>query len=224
MKLTRLVILVIALIGSAAVVRADGLPVDPKMDVSDPTCTTESCPNPVGPNQGFQFTVVPNSPGSTVGGGVFMATNNSAIGDFNGQWNSLLFTFATSDISISCTSGAGGNAPFLSPCTQSTEADGTITDLFYTNSCIEGPCPSGITPNDIFTISLNDLGVTTGSWPVGLTFTAYPNQLPGHEVTPSGGFVTLTAMPEPATLTLLGIGIGALLAKQRFRGCAIPRG
>jgi hypothetical protein len=220
MKLTRLAIIVIVLIGSAGVARADGLPVDPKMDVSDPTCTTDSCPNPVGPNQGFQFTVVPNSPGSTVGGGVFMATNNSGI-----QWTSLLFTFPTADISISCTSGAGGNAPFQSPCTQSFEADGTITDLFYTNTCFEeGPCPSGITPNDIFTISLNDLGLTTGSWPVGLTFTAYANMTAGNETPPSGGFVTLTAMPEPATLTLLAIGVGALLAKQRFRGCAVPRG
>src|SRR5258708_9832453 len=77
MNLTRLALVVIVLIGSAAVARADGLPVDPKMDVSDPTCTTSSCPNPVGPNQGFQFTVVPNSPGSTDCGGGFMATHES---------------------------------------------------------------------------------------------------------------------------------------------------
>lgn len=113
MNLTRLALVVIVLIGSAAVARADGLPVDPKMDVSDPTCTTSSCPNPVGPNQGFQFTVVPNSPGSTVGGGVFMATNESATEGFNGQWNSLLFTFPTADISISCTSGAGATPHFF---------------------------------------------------------------------------------------------------------------
>lgn len=205
----RFILLAILLMGSAALAHANGLPVDPQMDVSDPTCSTgTTCPSPVGPGQGFTFTA------NAVGGGIFMGTNQS--GSTN-TWNSLLITFMppTGGVGlITCTSGAAGAAPFFSPCSQSTEQNGTV-DLFYNNFC-EGACPSGITPNDIFTITLNNVGSLTGSWPAGLTFLGYANTNPGQETQPINGFVTLTSMPEPGTLTLLGVGLGALVARRRF--------
>jgi len=211
MNSARCFFLAILLMGSAALARADGVPVDPRMDVSDPTCSTEAtCPSPVGPNQGITFTV------NAQGGGVFMGTNESGS---ENTWNSLLLTFmppAGGVGPISCTSGAVGAAPFNSPCAMSTEENGMV-DLFYSDSCdAEFGCPVGITPNDIFTITLNDIGSTSGSWPAGLTFLGYVNTSPGYEQQPTNGFVTLTSMPEPGTLTLLGVGIAALGLKRKF--------
>jgi hypothetical protein len=70
MKGLRFFFLAILVGGSAAVVRADGLPVDPGMDVSDPLCTSSSCPGSVGAGQGFTFKVGAN------GGGVFSGTKS----------------------------------------------------------------------------------------------------------------------------------------------------
>lgn len=206
----RFVLLAVLLMGSAAFAHADGVPVDPQMDVSDPQCpssTGSGCPTNVTEGQGFRFTVGPS------GGGIFMGTNEDS------QWSSLLFTFASlsAGMTITCTSGAGGGiAPFASPCTQQGDPfNSNLTDLIYNttgSSCdTEFGCP-GIAFGEIFTINLNDPGLSTGSWPVGLQFTAYPNE--NRSLT---SFATLTSMPEPGTLTLLGIGLGALAAKRRFR-------
>src|SRR5258708_36081517 len=132
MTFGRFVFLAALLMGSAVFANADGVPVDPVIDVSDPICPPDTvCPNPVGPNQGFRFTVVG-------GGGIFMATNQSAS-DSNPSrlWSSLLFTFPRMGLTleqITCTSGAGGNAPFGFPCEKSFEGDGTVIALLYTIS------------------------------------------------------------------------------------------
>jgi hypothetical protein len=208
MTTARFVLVALLLMGTAAFAHADGIPIDPYSDVSDPPCPSPSgsgCPTNVNEGQGFKFTVGSN------GGGIFMGTNEDS------QWNSLLFIFNSlpREMIITCTSSGtgGGPAPFATPCTQQVDPfNESLTDLIYRNTggtCgFEPGCP-GIAFGEIFTINLNDPGFSTGSWPVGLEFTAYPNE--NRSLT---SFVTL---PEPGTLTLLGVGLGALVAKQRFR-------
>jgi PEP-CTERM motif-containing protein len=213
MTYVRFVLLTVLLMGTAAFAHADGIPVDPVTDVSDPQCPQNTvCPTPIGPNQGFQFTT------NAQGGGIFMGTNESAMGDSNGLWSSLLFTFKSSLVTaaqVSCTSSAGTNptAPFQSPCSKTTETDGTV-DLLYSRFCDFTGCSTrpGLPNNDIFTINLNAV-IPGDIWPAGLTFNAYPNA--NRNVS---GFQILTeTVPEPGTLTLLGIGLGVLVAKRRFR-------
>ena len=64
-------VIALLLTGSVAQVRADGLPVDPQMKISDPPCF-EGCPSPILVDQGFQF-ITAN------GGGVFEGTNQTGV-------------------------------------------------------------------------------------------------------------------------------------------------
>lgn len=192
----RFVLMGLLLMGSASLIKADGIPIDPLMDVTDPPCF-EGCPNPVAPGQAFQFTV------GADGGGIFTFTNQSGI-----LWKSLLFVVSGSGIEdlglINCTS-SGDPSPFASPCGKSFDPDGSSIDLFY-NACPDGCIFPGIPDNNTITINLNDLtGATGGSWRVGTHMTGFYN-----------GDRTLN-VPEPATLTLLGLGIGALFARRKFR-------
>src|SRR5579863_2206032 len=75
MTFSRFVLLAILLMGSSAILRADGLPPDPKMIVSDPICG-EGC---VGVGSTFSFTSDAN------GGGFFTFQNDSET-----DWSSLL--------------------------------------------------------------------------------------------------------------------------------------
>ena len=197
MTFTRLVFLAVLLMGFAAFAHADGLPVDPQMIVSDPPCV-ESCGTAVGTTFSFMS--------DTNGGGFFTFQNVSEE-----NWSSLLITTGSDPFNVPAASVTCSTNAFLS--CQASDLAGGITAMFLSglNTDIHG-----ILIFDSFTINLNDDGPTdvsptgSGGW----------SNVGGDVRTFDASANVANPVPEPATLTLMGAGLGALLAKKKFRSRA----
>jgi hypothetical protein len=188
-RINWLVVLVsVVLFASVTVARADDIP----SGGIDPDIDISDPPcNPFEdcpPGVGLTFTFSANASG----GGILTFTNVSGE-----NWTTLLITtgsipFLVDPALIVCTTNA-----FVSCTPQSLGGGTTGIYLSGTNDFFHG------IPNfDVFTINLNDFGSSTGSWGANRSFAAAAN-------------VTL---PEPLTLTLLGAGLGALVAYRKLIG------
>jgi hypothetical protein len=182
---------VVLLLGSFA--KADGVPVDPVMGVSDPVCG-DGCPIV----EGTTFSFFSNA----TGGGTDQFQNESGL-----DWTSLLIDvthFGTlSSVpanTITCITNA------FATCQSFDLANGD-TAIYLTGTVVPDDIPNG----NVAIFNLNNLvnGVQpfdvngTGGWGSGREFDVTANA-------PSPA-------PEPGTITLLGVGIGALLTKRKLR-------
>jgi hypothetical protein len=196
MTMVRFVVLLSFLLASATLARADGIPTDPDIDVSDPACISD-CPAGVGLN--FIFGA------DASGGGIVRMTNTSGQ-----NWNSLLVTtnsdpFFVNPSSITCITNA-----FLNCLVENLQ--GGMTGM-YLSGVLPPPPGSdedaddagahGILNGDAFSINLNDNDSSTGSWGADRDFSASAN--------------VPNPVPEPNTLSLLAAGLGALLGGRKFR-------
>ena len=196
MTIGRFVVLLSFLLASATLARADGIPTDPDIDVSDPPCMSD-CP----PAAGLTFAFGSNE----FGGGIVRFTNTSGQ-----DWTSLLITaggdpFFVDESAITCTTNA-----FLNCVVE--DLEGGTSGIF-----LSGVLPRnseefgdrGIFNGDAFAINLNDIGSSTGSWGVDRDFSASAN--------------VPDPLPEPNTLSLLAAGLGALLGGRKFRSALRTR-
>jgi hypothetical protein len=88
--------------------------------------------------------------------------------------------------------------------------------VFPANFSLGGACangPIGCTPSNGGVINLN--GLSAGAHT--LTFDAYQLAGDGYGLLYSGSVESVTTVPEPATITLLGIGGGFLILRRRRR-------
>ena len=188
------VVTVVLLLGSFA--KADGVPVDPVMGVSDPICGDGGCPIV----EGTTFSFFSNQ----FSGGTNQFQNGSTV-----VWTTLLIDVTTN----------GGTLPSVAADTITCRTNAFATcqsfDLANGDTAIylSGMVTFGdaIPIGNVATLNLNDL--ESGVQPFNVNGTGGWGSLRQFDVTANAP----SPVPEPATITLLGVGVGALLTKRKLR-------
>jgi len=189
-----LAVLCFLLMASTAVVRADGVPVDPVMGVRDPVCVEGVCPIV----EGTTFSFFSNGSG----GGINQFQNENA------DWTSLLIDVTTNlgtlpsvpKDTITCLTNA------FATCQSFDLANGD-TAIYLTGMVVPDDIPLGA----IVTFNLNDL--VNGLQPNTVNGIGGWGALREFDVTANAA----SPVPEPGTITLLGVGLAAFVAKRKLR-------
>ena len=128
------------------------------------------------------------------GGGFLTFQNVSGI-----DWFSLLIETGSTPFKVLADTVTCETNAFES--CQVFDLEGGITAMYFSGTNPDGPF--GIRNLDVFTIELNDVqGLDGGGWGAFRNFDATAN--------------VASPVPEPATLTLMVAGLGALLAKKKY--------
>jgi PEP-CTERM motif-containing protein len=197
MKARNLFFAAVALLLSAGFAKADGMPADPRMVVTDPLCI-ENCGTAL---EGTTF----NFSSNANGGGFLTFVNVSGV-----DWTTLLIETGSDPFNVPAADVTCETNAFLS-CV-STDLAGGITAIYL--SGLNNDNANGIPDNFQFFIGLNDdINQVpnqdpngSGGWGANRSFSAAAN-------VPS----PTTPVPEPATLTLMGAGIATFIAKRRLK-------
>ena len=181
---------------------ADSIPIDPDIQVNDPTCDS-GCTN-VTAGTPFTFSSNPSGGGTTnfrLNGSGFFTLDIETVGAF----------------AVNCFSNAFGN------CTS--KVIGGVTDI-YLSGCVEGPCLLG--DGSIFDIDLDNVVLAEGGGCVLNTDRTCETPTPGtgnwganHSFTAIGGnFADATtpfiSAPEPSSFFLLCTGAAAVGLRRRM--------
>jgi hypothetical protein len=179
-KIFTLLLCSAALVGCAF---ADGIPVDPVIQINDPTCPTETpCAPLVGAGVPFTFMADDNGGGPPPGTNMFQV---SGPGFFSLDVQTAGFI---DPASINCTSNRFN-------CTVTNLDNNTVTDMFFTEFICEAEvCSTGFPTGDVFTVNLG----TTG-WGADREFVAEANL-----TTPADN---PTLVSEPSTMALFTVSL-----------------
>jgi PEP-CTERM motif len=212
-----LVVALFVIVVGAAFAKADTV-VDPRIVISEPACQ-QSDTDVTQLNAGF--VVIPIS-----GGGSFGFCNKVQV--LQGEelvgvnWTSLLMVISTTApaSSIECPSNNPSdpfNQAHLAFASCVPIQSQTLPNVVYLSFSGIGPIPvPGANPNlgvpylNRFTVDLNCLANTDcAPWPEGTIMAGYAN-FNGTEFPPP------PSIPEPASLSLLGVGLGAVALRRKF--------